>query len=338
MWPFGQKKNPPQNVEKLVQVDKEEEIKNPLENENLEPLTLDENKEVNSTQPPVQKAIPEYVKLARRTTFLDDARSGHFLHERGTFEHDETPIDTVDEETGNGALFYAVEYNRIDVVKYLVDNGANINIKNKEGNTALIRAVNSVLPYKDIIIYLVEHGADINIKNNEGKTAVSIVSDRLENVKKHREDNSKRIETIKMDMLNQEANLTRFNNLIEHYRSIGNTRKVWTNKQILENKERVISNSKAKNKTEKAIETAKKELAEYKKLIDKVDLLSIINQYLKAKEEAEKQPDEGAERQPDEGAEKQPDEGGGKKRTRSKKPRKTTKRKRPRRKSTHKKR
>ena len=70
---------------------------------------------------------------------------------------------------GQTALMYASESGQMEVVKYLVENGADINLLSaKEGlGTALIYATTS----NRIIVmeYLLDHGADINAKTPLGK-------------------------------------------------------------------------------------------------------------------------------------------------------------------------
>ena len=58
-----------------------------------------------------------------------------------------------------------------DTIKYLIEQGANINAKNDLGCTALMSAA----AYKsnfNVVRYLVEQGADIHIKNRFGHTAL----------------------------------------------------------------------------------------------------------------------------------------------------------------------
>jgi serine/threonine-protein phosphatase 6 regulatory ankyrin repeat subunit B len=77
-------------------------------------------------------------------------------------------------ENYNGwtALMCASSHNYLEVIKYLVENGAKIDIQNNDGWTALMWA--SKWGYLKIIQYLVENGADIYIKNKEDKTALDI--------------------------------------------------------------------------------------------------------------------------------------------------------------------
>jgi quinoprotein dehydrogenase-associated probable ABC transporter substrate-binding protein len=53
-------------------------------------------------------------------------------------------------------------------VKYLVENGADINTRDFEGYTPLLNAVRT--KYDDLSNYLVEHGADVNLADRDGWT------------------------------------------------------------------------------------------------------------------------------------------------------------------------
>lgn len=65
-------------------------------------------------------------------------------------------------------LHYACLYNQFEIVKYLVENGININGKTSQNNNALINA------YKcgnhDIVKYLILKGIDLNNINSENCT------------------------------------------------------------------------------------------------------------------------------------------------------------------------
>ena len=56
------------------------------------------------------------------------------------------------------------------MVKLLVENGADIDVKDYEGCSSLMWA--SLEGHLEIVKYLVKNGADINIKNEDGKTAL----------------------------------------------------------------------------------------------------------------------------------------------------------------------
>lgn len=104
-------------------------------------------------------------------------------------------IDTIlnykEPELGETALMISTKKNNFPIVYYLLDNGANPNIKNNEGDTALMYAVS--IPnnldnrpnFRNIRMWNIaklllengENGANPLIKNNEGKTAYDIVVD-----------------------------------------------------------------------------------------------------------------------------------------------------------------
>ncbi|ORX44721.1 ankyrin [Piromyces finnis] len=58
--------------------------------------------------------------------------------------------------------------NKLDILKFLVINNLNINMKDKEGNTPLAYAIKA--QNSDIVKYLIENGANINHKNNKGQS------------------------------------------------------------------------------------------------------------------------------------------------------------------------
>ena len=89
-------------------------------------------------------------------------------------------LNAICSATGDTPLTYLVNANKYggvaDLCYYMIKNGADINKKNKEGNTPLMIAAAS---YNYAIVgVLVNMGADYNIKNKEGKTAIDIASAR----------------------------------------------------------------------------------------------------------------------------------------------------------------
>lgn len=63
-------------------------------------------------------------------------------------------------------LFYAVEKCHLEITKYLLENGANPNSKNIMEETAAFIAARSRLDSHEILKLLVEQGANLEIKNN----------------------------------------------------------------------------------------------------------------------------------------------------------------------------
>ena len=77
------------------------------------------------------------------------------------------------DETGHTALEQAVWANSIRGIKFCLRHGADINQKDKYGNTPLHYS-SFVFTMEDmkIIMALIKLGADVNIKNNSGETAL----------------------------------------------------------------------------------------------------------------------------------------------------------------------
>lgn len=77
---------------------------------------------------------------------------------------------------GNTPLHFACMYNNIDVAKMLITYGANVNKKNNIGHTPLICILNEryVSGMADLLI---SHGANINEKNNYGDSCLYIACD-----------------------------------------------------------------------------------------------------------------------------------------------------------------
>jgi len=71
---------------------------------------------------------------------------------------------------GSTALRVASLKGNFDIVKLLVENGADLNAKNEYGDSALMAA--SLKGYFDIVKFLVANGADLNLENEAGHTAL----------------------------------------------------------------------------------------------------------------------------------------------------------------------
>ena len=72
---------------------------------------------------------------------------------------------------GVTALRTAAREGRTEVVKLLIDNGADMNIKDVDGWTALMHA--SIYGHTEVVKLLVENGADMNIKDSRyGRTVL----------------------------------------------------------------------------------------------------------------------------------------------------------------------
>lgn len=83
-------------------------------------------------------------------------------------------------DKGETALMIAVLEKDYKMFKYLLDNRANVNAKDNNGNTALIKLVKNA-DYPEalkILKLLLENNANPNITNNQGESALSIFRSR----------------------------------------------------------------------------------------------------------------------------------------------------------------
>ena len=67
-------------------------------------------------------------------------------------------------------LFLAAAYGHIDILRYLVENGADINACSDDHCTPLMIAIK--MGHIDVATYLVEHGAKVDLKDDRGCTAL----------------------------------------------------------------------------------------------------------------------------------------------------------------------
>ena len=76
-------------------------------------------------------------------------------------------------EAGKTPLHFAVEGGQADIVRYLLDKGADINARNVAGETPLHYAAG--WGFLDVIALLIEKGADVKARSNEGDTPLHYV-------------------------------------------------------------------------------------------------------------------------------------------------------------------
>lgn len=69
-------------------------------------------------------------------------------------------------EGGMTAMHHVASRGDLGLLKFLIDNGATLDIQNSQGESSLFRAV--MYDSKKQIDYLVESGADVNLKDKEG--------------------------------------------------------------------------------------------------------------------------------------------------------------------------
>jgi len=80
--------------------------------------------------------------------------------------------DASDIISNSNALMAAAGYNQEEIVKLLLENGANVNIANSWGVTPLMKASSN--GHENIVKLLLENGADVSTKSNKGLTALDL--------------------------------------------------------------------------------------------------------------------------------------------------------------------
>ncbi len=86
----------------------------------------------------------------------------------------------VQDKKGNTALHHAASKGNFTLVLLLLENQCSLDVTNKEGETALMMAVNKacsersdvVAQYNDIVRVLLQYKAAVNLKNKKGETAI----------------------------------------------------------------------------------------------------------------------------------------------------------------------
>jgi len=74
------------------------------------------------------------------------------------------------------ALHFAVQENNIIIAKILLNNGAQVDIQEKYGNTPLFKAVFNCNGDGEMIKLLISYGADKNLKNNYGVSPLDLAN------------------------------------------------------------------------------------------------------------------------------------------------------------------
>lgn len=119
-------------------------------------LLLDSGVDVNAK--PKSSSRPALYHALEKKCFALTKR----LLDIGANVNDTFPVLQWREYTEESALHYAVTNNDIEFVELLIDYGAEVDKKNKQGCTPLIRAIQrKSLPVAQLLL---DHGADINLK------------------------------------------------------------------------------------------------------------------------------------------------------------------------------
>ena len=79
-------------------------------------------------------------------------------------------LDVKNRQGGQTALIFAAHWGHTEVVRYLIAKGANLNVQMDDGWTALIDSISR--GNLEVAKILIESGADTNVKSNTGWTAL----------------------------------------------------------------------------------------------------------------------------------------------------------------------
>ena len=104
--------------------------------------------------------------------FIDAAGEGDVSTVNELLEEG-VPVDcSYDRTYDRTALFYAALNNRTDVIRLLLQNGANANNRDLDGNTPVHHA--AMYNSTEAIAVLMEYEASIDIKNNKGEKPIDV--------------------------------------------------------------------------------------------------------------------------------------------------------------------
>ncbi|KAI7823900.1 ankyrin repeat-containing domain protein [Kickxella alabastrina] len=91
---------------------------------------------------------------------------GDFARVRELVEADKALVNAKD-ENGYTPMHAASSWKHLDLLKYLIDNGGDVNITDSDGDTPL-----HICEDKECALLLLEHCADPSVENDEGMTPV----------------------------------------------------------------------------------------------------------------------------------------------------------------------
>lgn len=79
-------------------------------------------------------------------------------------------VDYQDEYSGSTALILSCGYNFVDMAKFLIEHGANLNLQDRNGQTALMAAARCC---EELFNLLLAKGAEIKLKDENEHTALT---------------------------------------------------------------------------------------------------------------------------------------------------------------------
>ncbi len=121
---------------------------------------------------------PQPPKQPKPGALIDAVVNGDTIAVRRLLQENADPNER--DASGNTALHRAATYGSIEIVRLLIDNKANLDSRNKQGDTPLMVLIPpSYSTNRDTIVrLLLDRGASMDIKNNNGDTAMSLAVQR----------------------------------------------------------------------------------------------------------------------------------------------------------------
>ena len=155
-----------ENNKEKIKFNKKEKLMNTLIFNDIKPLQKDGDQEKNQKKPKQQYDIDNLENLLSLCKYdiFSYARHGHYKELEKLFLEGINP-DSKD-RFGNTLLIISAQNNNKRILKICLRYGAQINMQNLMGNTALHFA--REYGYIDIFEYLIKKGADPEIKNLRG--------------------------------------------------------------------------------------------------------------------------------------------------------------------------
>jgi len=83
----------------------------------------------------------------------------------------------IQDDNGWTALHFAAQYQSVSAVKTLIKFGAEVDLKNNNGNTPLYRAVFCFKEDLGVVKLLLDHGANPDLENKRGESPRSLAAD-----------------------------------------------------------------------------------------------------------------------------------------------------------------
>jgi len=117
--------------------------------------------------------------MATDEDFAWAVKTGDLSRVKEFVEKEKKNVNMVEKSvTKQTPMHWAADFNQLEVMKYLVSKGANINAKDAFGGSPLLASVYE--GHADIVEFLLSKKADVNVKGPDGKTAKQAAQDKPE--------------------------------------------------------------------------------------------------------------------------------------------------------------